>query len=120
MSDILLNTDGDLSIVGGKVTLISDSLQALEQRLTIRLKTFQEEWFLNVNHGLPYYQQIFTKSIAQSSVDNLFRSYILETDGVVRLFDFSSTLNHQTRKYTLTFSVAAESGEVLQITNFEV
>lgn len=121
MSDIKINlTSGDIDVSSNELLLITDSVEALKQRLYIRLQTFKEEWFLNSNAGLPYYQEIFLKSSSKDLVDSLFKSFILKTNGVLRLKNFSSTINTSTRKYSLTFTVISPEQETLTIKDFEV
>lgn len=120
MSDIKLNNNGDIDVTDNKLVLLTDPLDCLKQRLTIRLKTFREEWFLNRNAGLPYFQTIFTKAASKSLVDSLFRGYILETNGVRRVTEFTSVKDDANRTYTLSFKATTEDGQVLTIKDFEV
>lgn len=121
MTDIFMNVlTEDINITDNKIVVMKEILPSLRQRLTIRLKTFNDEWVLNKNAGLPYFQQIYKKGISKDVVDSLFRSFILKTPDVERLISFSSILDGRNRTYTLNFSVATSSGETLAITDFEV
>lgn len=121
MTDIFINqVSGDIDITGSRIILLKDPVEALRQRLTIRLKTFKGEWMLNVNAGLPYYQEIFQKGISKDLVDNIFRGFILRTPSVERVTSFSSTLDSRQRTYTLTFTVFTDKGVTLTIKDFEV
>lgn len=120
MSDIKLDVNGDIDVTDNAVVLITNDLEAISQRLKIRLKTFKEEWFLNANAGLPYFQTIFSKGTSKVLVDSIIRNYILETNGVVRLTEFQSIKDDSNRTYTLSFKAETPSGETLLIKDFEV
>ena len=45
---------GDISIDDGDLMLCDDEAHSIKQALSICLKTFAGEWFLDSNVGLPY------------------------------------------------------------------
>lgn len=121
MSDIKLNElSGDINITNGQVLIIEDSVEALQQRLIVRLRTFAEEWFLNKNAGLPYFQHIYTQRVDLDAIDSIFRNYILKTSGVSRITFFESSIDRSNRLYTLSFEVLTDNNETLNIIEFEV
>lgn len=73
------------------------------------LRTFQGEWFLNTQHGVPYWQSILGKKTSKAAVDLILQQKILAEDGVKELTYFKSTLVN--RKYELTFKVKVTTGE---------
>jgi hypothetical protein len=113
-SDILLDErTNDLKIVNRDLFIIPDTANAILQRLRITLNTFQGEWFLNNKFGTPYYQLIFVKEVTKSQADAVFRDVILNTEGVVSILTFSSTLNSANRAYSVTFSCKVSTGDTL-------
>lgn len=121
MSDIKLNqVSGDIQITDGKLSLLSDPLDVIRQRVEIRLKTFREEWFLDRTVGVPYFQEIFKKGVELDIIDNIFRTYILDTPDVVRVNKFSSSFDTSNRKYSLSFECEIPQGITFTIENFEV
>ena len=116
MSDIALDlTTQDIEVFGTDLRVLSEQSEATTQRLKIRLLFFRGEWFLNIDYGIPYYEEIYTKNVTQAAVDNIFRDQILDTEGVTSITSFESTFDKGSRAYSLTFSCLAESGEIITI-----
>lgn len=82
----------------------------LAQRLKIKLQTFFGEWFLDGTIGVDYFGQIFGKNRSKQSVDAIFQSEILKEREVLQITSFNSTLNQQTRVYSLVFEVKTRDG----------
>jgi hypothetical protein len=110
--DLLMDIDNtrDLVFVNGACPVTTYPVQAVAQRLFIRLRTFKGEWFYNIVYGVPYFQRIFTKT-TKSAVDAIFQDQILSEAGVKRITEFSSNLNAANRKYSLSFRVITTDGE---------
>jgi hypothetical protein len=118
--DILLDeSTHDAIFINGETPVTEDVSFSLKQRLKIKLLTFKGEWFLDVNYGTPYFQQIFGKNRSKSSTDIIFRELILEDKDVVTILKFESSLSSK-RTYTLSFSVKSVTGQTIEITNLEV
>lgn len=96
--------------------LQSDTTQPLtdtvRQRLLIRLRCFQEEWFMDTTYGIPYYQNILGKKTTKEAVDLIFQTAILSEVGVKEIVSFTSTFAK--RNYTATFTVKVVTGGVTQ------
>jgi len=84
--------------------------QTVSQRLKIRLLNFKGEWFMDLNYGPPYWQEILAMKVSKSRVDRIFQQQILLENGVREIVSFSSTLIN--RQYSLKFQVKVVSGEV--------
>lgn len=114
MTDIRLDElTNDILIQGGKLSIISDNARAVRQRLLIRLRTFKGEWFLDLAVGVPYFQSILKQGVRKDLVDLLLKRTILETEGVQRITNFTSTLDRSTRSYSASFSVTTLQGDSL-------
>lgn len=82
----------------------------LAQRLKIKLLTFFGEWFLDGTIGIDYFGQVFGKNRSKQSVDAIFQAEILKEKEVLQITSFNSTLNQQTRVYSLVFEVKTRDG----------
>lgn len=120
MSDIQLDSSGDILVDNGEVILMTDTLDIIKQRLQIRLQTFKGEWFLNPNVGLPYFQEILKKGTDITIVDNIFRSYIENTRDIKEITNFKSVFNHSDRTYTLDFDVTTYTNLTFSINNLRI
>lgn len=117
--DLLLNTNlispdyHDIVWNNGPLTkeyTTQPFVQTVSQRLKIRLLTFQNEWFMDTQYGVPYWQRILGRKASKSSTDLIFQQQILLEEGVKEIISFSSTF--QNRVYSLTFQARVVSGEI--------
>ena len=115
--DLLLDTDplsssyGDLTWRNGHLTpsyTTQSRVDVVAQRLLIRLRNFEGEWFLDTSYGVPYWS-ILGHKIKKSAVDLIFQREILAENGVKELTFFESTFEN--RKYTLSFRVKVTTGD---------
>lgn len=100
----------DLVVEDGTLRLTDGVEEDAAQRMKIRLLVFQGEWILDLREGVPYYQDILTKTTAPA-VDAIFKAKILEEPLVVRITQFESSINPATRGYTLDFTAELTTGE---------
>jgi len=115
--DLLLDLDpisssyGDLTWKNGPLTpnyTTQSRVDVVAQRLLIRLRNFEGEWFLDTSYGVPYWS-ILGHKIKKSAVDLIFQREILAENGVKELTFFQSTFEN--RKYSLSFRVKVTTGE---------
>ena len=78
------------------------------------LSTFEEEWYLDPNLGVPYYQDILKKQADLGEVSNIFFTAITDIPGVVEVLTFEFDYDNTTRNYSLDFAVRVDSGEIIQ------
>lgn len=112
MSDLSLDiVSGDLIIQDGDL-LINSGIEAIRQRLQTRLSFFLGEWFLDVDSGLPYYDEVLKKNPDPVVLDGLFKSTILGTDGVIGIDEFDMSLDTVIRQLKLTFKARTTDGNI--------
>ncbi len=119
MSDIALDYTleksdplyGDIKIVGGDLSLLT-GIDAVEQHLKQRLKTFYGEWFLNKAIGVPYFEQVFVKNFNANILDSVFKKIIIETPGVIQLLEFALEIDSSVREFFLTFKASGAEGVI--------
>lgn len=106
--NFLLDEDGDLLI-----HRFATGVVAVQQSIRCRLQAFRGEWFLNLNLGLPYLQEIIgRKSPNLIAIRALYRQVIEETPGVRELLELRLALSAD-RVLTVTFKVNTDFGELL-------
>lgn len=86
--------------------------EELGQRLKIRLNTFETEWFINQDYGVPYSQEIIGKARNKRDVDTIFLNELRDEEGVNSIDSFSSTWDRLTRVYSLKVTVVTDDGEI--------
>jgi len=110
--DLGLSTStGDLVVNNFDLTLV-DSTDQIAQNLAIRLRFFLAEWFLDIESGIPYYQDILIKAPNQFRVESVIKEEIINTDGIVEILSFSTNFNERDRKFTVSFSCDSVSGVI--------
>jgi hypothetical protein len=123
MVDIKLTEDGhDIQIDGTDITLINQKFQDIRQKIIIKIRTYQGEWFLNQFEGIPYYQSIVGKNRSKETIDAIFKRAILSTEGVKSLVFFRSNITSQ-REYVVQFQAETEEGyqiEPITIDGFQL
>lgn len=112
MSDLSLDTlTADLIIQNGDLVLNS-GLEAIRQNLQSRLSFFLGEWFLDVDAGVPYYQDVLKKNPDPVILDGVFKDAILGTPGVIGLDEFDMQMDTALRQLKLTFRARTTDGPI--------
>ena len=110
MNDLEINSIGDLLIEDYDLQII-DGLDQTIQELIIRLKFFLGEWFLDIEAGIPYYQDFFIKAPNQIRIESVLKNEILDTPGIIELTSFETEFEDINRKYFVRFGALADEGE---------
>ena len=119
MSDIKMNVEGsDLEIINGDLALTS-GYDGVRQHLQQNLRAFKGEWFLDLDNGVPYFEDILKKNPNPVVLDGVLKDAILSTPGVIELLSFDLNYINSTRKLTLDFSVNSTDG-VIDFESFEL
>lgn len=111
-----LNEDGDIYKESGKIALLSTVQEYVRQKLQIKFRTFQTEWFLDQAFGMPYLSNytggatILNKGMDKADIDALFVFEIRQEPEVIKLQYFNSNYNAYTRLYDTTFEVVTRDG----------
>jgi hypothetical protein len=79
--------------------------ESVAQRVLTRLGLIKDEWFLDIDAGTPYLQEIVVKPVNLPLVDSIIKSRILGTVGVQEITRYVSTLDVNTRIFTIDCDV---------------
>lgn len=110
MDFLLNNLTKDLVFVNGYCPVVQDRAGVVAQKLTIRLRTFYQEWFLNDEYGVPYLERILGQKTKKTTVDAIIQEQIYKEYGVAEIVSFKSTLVR--RDYKCEFRVRADNGDL--------
>lgn len=97
------DSNNDFIIENGEFVLVSDGAQ-VAQNVRERLLFYLDDYFLNRNLGVPYFQVIFQKPVDLAEVESILKQTIIQTDGVDQLLTFLTTFDPVTRKMTIATS----------------
>jgi hypothetical protein len=111
--DILLGiSTHDLELdSSGNIQLTQTAAQSLGQRIKIKLLFFKNTYFLDLDFGIPYYEQVFIKGTSKKLLDALFKQAIFRTPEVGSILTYKSEFDRVNRKYSPTFTVISKDGQ---------
>lgn len=99
-----LDVNGDMTWGSNEGNFLVNSAAAVVQALKTRLNLWAGEWFLDVTAGVPYLTKVFGKS-TKATADSAIKTVILNTAGVTGIATYQSTLDHNTRKLTISAAI---------------
>lgn len=112
MADIALSAKNhDVIFVDGDILFIANA-ERVAQDVKIKLLTFYGEWFLNVEHGVPYFEYILDKDPNLLLIRQIFREKILEVDDVNGVDELDLDYDVRNRTLEVSFSVTTNFGLV--------
>lgn len=111
MADLKLNSNHDID--WNNLVLTQDNTESVAQKVKLRLLRYFGEYFLNVNIGIPYLQEITKKGVSKEYVDTIFIDEILGTVGIVSLDSYESVLTSQ-GVYQAAFAATTVEGVTFQ------
>ena len=89
------------------------------QRLKVRLWRELGEWFLDVDAGLPWYQDgkgmLGAKPHERNNIELMIRRCIMQTDGISRITSFSGIFASGSRQLDLFIQVLLDSGRTATV-----
>jgi hypothetical protein len=113
MTSLALNDNNDIYFTNYQLTFTKSKQQEILQRVKIRLRFFEGEWFLNTIHGVPYYQNIIgTKPINLNIINNIFINEILDVEGVLSIQESKLDYDNEKRKLIFEFIAITENGTI--------
>lgn len=99
-----LDANGDYTIGTPKDFLINTP-EAVAQAVTTRLKLWRGEWFVDLQDGTPWMQEILGKRQRGKSPDGAIKKRILGTQGVTELTAYSSSFDGNTRQLVISATI---------------
>ena len=84
--------------------------EGIQQRISQVLKTIAGEWFLDLDYGLPYFEQILIKNPNLPSVQDLFRRALLSVKGVSSVERLTLSLDTPNRILRVDWVVSTDLG----------
>ena len=106
------NHDTYLDEATGYRARLYDS-DAVLQTVKTRLLLIRQEWFLDLDAGLPWFADILGKYSSIDKAKAYIRDCILNTDGVVELLRIEMAQNKQDRSSLVYFEYKDEYGNTM-------
>ena len=106
--DLLLDDNG-VVLRNGDWAFAIDR-EGIQQRISQVLKTIAGEWFLDLDYGVPYFEQILIKNPNLPAVQDLFRRALLSVKGVSSVERLNLSLDTTSRTLTVSWVVLTDLG----------
>jgi len=114
MKNIKINTDSYLiPITLGNISFV-DGVDQIKQDITLALRTFKGEWFIDTEKGLDYFGKIFRKGTADRFLREEVRRAIIARDGVKNVERIDITRSGS-RSATINCDVRLDSGDTIEV-----
>jgi hypothetical protein len=109
MTDILLNSSGDIDMSAGSPQLVR-GIDLVAQRIHIRLRFFLAEWPYDITAGFPFFQAVFVAGPNLSYIRGKIADTIKATPGVLEVQEVTLDVDRQARTATCTFKATTTFG----------
>ena len=106
--DLLLDSDGDM-VVDSDLHF-STGAEAVAQGIRIRLQMFKGEWFLDLDTGVPYWDDLLGAKYNEVRARAAFRDAIVSAPGVDELITLKVTFDGATRTLAVSWEVRCAFG----------
>jgi len=107
--NISLNAFNDIYVEDGDLPLVT-GIEEIRQLTGQTLRSFQGDWFLNFDLGMPYYQTIFKKATTISDVEGIFLDRITSVPGILSITKFDMDFDAKTRVLNILFTAKTTDG----------
>ena len=114
-TDIKLNRTHDLDLSSGDLDLFTRVEDLAVQQVKINLLVYKGEWFLDVDKGVPYLQEIFGDRNTKAAADSNIKYTILNTDNIQSILSYKSSINSLNRTLLVESSARTNSGDIINI-----
>jgi len=117
MLDIALNRrDGKLQLKRNSQGFLGffmiNGADRLAQKISMSLRMWYGEWFLDQSRGMPYLETIFVKGTRKSTIEQIIKDRILSVDGVDSITAFAMEIENRTRLLRVNFTCTTSQGPV--------
>jgi len=99
-----LSQDGDYTFGNQAADFYKDVPEAVGQAVLTRLRLLRGEWFLDKTAGTPWSSEVLGK-YTNGTYDAAIRRRILGTQGVLQITEYSSSVDTEKRKLTVTATI---------------
>lgn len=110
----LLLVDGDLAVRDGDLAF-ARGIAGIAQECEIAVKTFSEEWFLDLDAGIAYLQKILGRAASvavQLVAKKEYRVQLLKVEGAIRVVRLDTSFDPADRRLDVSWQVDTELGTV--------
>ncbi len=104
----------DIEVIDGALQF-TDGDDELRQRVEFKLEFFQNDWFLDLLFGIPYYGRVFGKGVNISDLYGIFSDAIVEEPGVNSIRELDINLDATLRALSVDGVILSDTGVILNV-----
>jgi hypothetical protein len=112
--DVKLAGDQDLFVGPDGPEMIS-GIDGVAQLALIAVRLFQEEWFLNLDAGVPWYQEILGQKFDEQLTRLRLSEVVLRVPGVIRIISLEIDFDGSSRQMDVTMKLKTEFGDTQEL-----
>ena len=109
--DIKLTDDYDWDVSAGDLAILTGA-DAIVQSVKLHLQFFKGEWFLDLDAGIPYFQDVLIKNPDPNLLQSVFRNALLAIPGVLEIISLSLAIDNETRTLAIDMRLSTDVGEL--------
>lgn len=117
MKDIMLTKETgvlDIKVVLGDLQMV-EADDELRQRVEFKLEFFQNDWFLDLLFGIPYYGRVFQRGVNTDDLYGIFALAISEEPGVAHVQRLDVNIDAQVRVLRVTGRAVSNTANVIEL-----
>lgn len=108
--DVRLTENGDLYVGPNGLEFVS-GLEGVGQLVVIAIRMFLGEWFLNLDKGMPWFQEILGQKDAEDTLRRRLAETALGVPGVTAIISLTVELDGSTRRASGSMVVRTVFGD---------
>lgn len=115
--DWKLDVNGVPMVAGGDLVLVYGR-EGIAQNIRTALELAKEEWFLNLDEGIPLFEEILVKNPRLEIIRAAIRRTILSVRGVASV-ELTLVFDPKARTLTVDFTAQTSDGPVVDVVTLE-
>lgn len=121
LSDLKLNASGtDIELGATDLVIGQTEGEAVRNALLLELRLIKGTWFLNINSGIPYYDQIYNQAQSKTIADILIKQVINKQALISYIKNYNSTYDPNTQRLDISFEAVLSSNEEVVSIDMEI
>lgn len=97
MSDLILDENNDIQFDNNDLVFFeADDKNLIAQRIEIKLRNHKTEWFLDINNGIPWIQEVLSRNNSKDLADTLIKREVLLDPDVKTILSYTSRITNRT------------------------
>ena len=102
----------DLVVYEGQLVMTANKEEELSQKIQNRLLWYRGEWYLNIDGGFPWFENVSVKNPDIRNIRALLAKFILSVAGVEKIISLDLDYQSSARELKVDFVVLSGDTEV--------